>query len=191
MSIFPLILLLGGCESTAGKAAETTSTPPVHQVNEDATDGPTQGRGQSETLRAESEFVQRGAPLSHRPVTPISQLLAHPKNFTEEKVKLQGVVQRACTKRGCWMEIAAKPPEPGHPQRQDSLRITFKNYSFFVPLNAQGMQATVEGRLEVKKVPKERVDHLKAEGARFPHQNADGSANELRIVATGVELHRG
>ncbi len=69
-------------------------------------------------------------------------------------------------------------------------RVTFKDYGFFVPTDSQGADARVQGLVEVTEVPKSRVDHLEGEGAKFAHKNADGSATEVRIVATGVELRR-
>jgi len=42
----------------------------------------------------------------------------------------------------------------------------------------------------VNTLPAERVAHLESEGGNFPRKNADGSVNELRLVATGVELWR-
>jgi hypothetical protein len=34
------------------------------------------------------------------------------------------------------------------------------------------------------------VEHLEAEGATFAHKQGDGSAREISLVATGVELWR-
>jgi len=71
-----------------------------------------------------------------------------------------------------------------------SCRVTFKDYGFFVPTDSAGAQAKVQGSLTVDTVPAERVAHLEGEGAKFADKNPDGSANELRLVATGVELWR-
>ena len=61
---------------------------------------------------------------------------------------------------------------------------------FFVPTDSAGSHAKVQGTLAVNTVPAERVAHLESEGGKFPNKNPDGSANELRLVATGVELSR-
>jgi hypothetical protein len=68
--------------------------------------------------------------------------------------------------------------------------VTFKDYGFFVPLDSSGARARVQGIVEVKTVAPGEVQHLEAEGARFAGKQTDGSARELRIVATGVELTR-
>ena len=114
----------------------------------------------------------------------VERVLADPAAFEGKEVRTEGVVRRACTKKGCWMEIAAHATEgPG-------CRVTFKDYGFFVPLDAAGSKVVLAGRVERKKVPKAQVDHLVAEGATFGARDEDGGASEVRIVATGVELRR-
>jgi hypothetical protein len=70
-------------------------------------------------------------------------------------------------------------------------RVTFKDYGFFVPLDSAGSNARVQGTVEVRVVPAGEVAHLASEGAKFANTQADGSAREVRMVATGVELWRG
>jgi len=67
-------------------------------------------------------------------------------------------------------------------------RVTFKDYGFFVPTNAAGSEARLEGVMNVRRVEPGLVSHLEAEGANFAKKGADGSAEEVRFVATGVEL---
>jgi len=69
-------------------------------------------------------------------------------------------------------------------------RVTFKDYGFFVPTDSAGAEAQVEGQVAVKRVRAAHVKHYEGEGATFPSKREDGSADEVRIVATGVELTR-
>jgi len=126
-----------------------------------------------------------GAPISAGPELALADLLANPERFRDQPVTVQGRVRSACTRRGCWMELAqsSDPKLPG-------CRVTFKDYGFFVPTDSAGAQAKVQGTLGVNTLPAERVAHLESEGGQFPRKNADGSVDELRLVATGVELRR-
>ncbi len=126
-----------------------------------------------------------GAPLRNAEPVALAAVLTEPGNFEGKSLVVEGDVRRACSKKGCWMELATSSDEsaPG-------CRVTFQDYGFFVPTNSAGSRAKVDGRVELSTVPKSRVDHLEAEGARFPSKNPDGTANEVRIVATGVELTR-
>ena len=118
-------------------------------------------------------------------MTPLPEVLKAPDTFQGKTVTVDGRVRRACNRKGCWMELAEgmSPSRPG-------CRVTFKDYGFFVPLDAAGAQARVQGNVTLRKVPAARVEHLEQEGAQFPKKEADGSAYEVSLVATGVELDK-
>jgi Domain of unknown function (DUF4920) len=126
-----------------------------------------------------------GAAISPGPVLSLADVLAAPERFRDQAITVEGHVRSACTRRGCWMEVAesADPKLPG-------CRVTFKDYGFFVPTDSAGARAKVQGTLGVNTLPPERVAHLESEGGQFPHKNPDGSVAELRLVASGVELWR-
>lgn len=134
-------------------------------------------------LPLDGEVVKRGAPIGDSPLVSLATALRDPEKFTGKRVVIEGVAARVCTRKGCWMEVA---PRFG---ANESVRVTFKDYGFFVPLNAQGMKVRAEGEFVIKKLSKEQADHYAEEGARLV-RNADGTAKEIGFVATGVELRR-
>ena len=104
-----------------------------------------------------------------------------------------GPASPSCSKRTCARPARARAAGwswPRAPTRQPGCRVTFKNYGFFVPTDSAGAQARVQGVVEVEKVNPSLVRHLEEEGAVFAHKDPDGSAREVRIVASGVELRR-
>jgi hypothetical protein len=111
----------------------------------------------------------------------LSSLLANPAAYADKTVTTSGKVQRACSRRGCWMEIGSG---------EEACRVTFKDYGFFVPTDSAGAHARVQGRLDTHVVAADRVAHLESEGARFKTKQADGSALEVAFVASAVELAR-
>jgi hypothetical protein len=126
-----------------------------------------------------------GAPITPTPELSLADVLASPERFRDQTITVEGHVRSACTRRGCWMEVAE-----GADPKLAGCRVTFKDYGFFVPTDSAGSTAKVQGTLGVNTLPPERVAHLESEGGQFPRKNADGSVNELRLVATGVELWR-
>jgi hypothetical protein len=122
-----------------------------------------------------------GQPLSPAPALPLATVLGSPDSYGGKQLTVDGRVRAACTRKGCWMELAADPTGPG-------CRVTFKDYGFFVPTNSAGSDARVEGTLEVRTIDAAQVAHLESEGAHFAAKAPDGTAKELRLVATGVEL---
>ena len=112
-------------------------------------------------------------------------MLANPEQFQGHPVLVDGYVRRACSRRGCWMELAE-----GADSKLPGCRVTFKDYGFFVPTNSAGASARVEAQLELATLNPASVDHLEREGATFASKSSDGSAREVRLIATGVELTR-
>jgi len=87
---------------------------------------------------------------------------------------------------GCWMELAESAAADA-----PACRVLMKDHAFFVPTDSAGASARVEGMLDLKRIAPAQVAHMEGEGASFPNKAADGSAEEVRFVASGVELWRG
>ncbi len=126
-----------------------------------------------------------GAKLGNSPQVALAQVLAAPSEYQGKTIRVEGHVRRACSAKGCWMELSPSA-EAGAPV----CRVTFKDYGFFVPTDSAGARARVEGEVMVKRVRPAHVRHYEGEGATFAAKHEDGSADEVRFVATGVELRR-
>lgn len=133
------------------------------------------------TAFAGDSVIKRGAEIIRdAKLVPLADVLDKPESFTSASIVTTGVVTANCEMKGCWMQLA---PEAG----KAGMRVTFKDYGFFVPTDSKGMTARVEGTVSIETLSKEMADHLEGEGAKL-NRNADGSAKEIAFVATGVEL---
>ncbi len=128
------------------------------------------------------DVVKRGAPLSDAKPIALATVLETPGDYTEKPVIVEGLIEESCTRKGCWMQLVAEPGKPG-------VRVTFKDYGFFIPLKSKGMKALVEGVATVKTLTRQEADHLAEEGAKIV-RNEDGTAREVSFVASGVELRK-
>ena len=126
-----------------------------------------------------------GAQLVPDKATLLADLLANPDSFRDRSITVTGQVRKACSRKGCWMELAGSTQE-GTP----GCRVTFKDYGFFVPTDSTGSRARVQGTVVVDTLPAASVRHYEEEGAIFPGKKSDGTAPEVRLVASGVELWR-
>jgi hypothetical protein len=128
--------------------------------------------------------IKRGAPLSKdaKP-TPLADVLAAPDKYAKDAVLVEGVIENVCEMKGCWMQLTPEAGKPG-------VRVTFKDYGFFVPTDSKGMKARAEGVTKVKTLTKAEADHLEHEDGAKLTPNADGTAREVSFVASGVELRQ-
>ena len=126
--------------------------------------------------------IKRGAPIGASPAIALDDVLKNPKRFSDSLITIEGFTNSVCPKKGCWMEISSKKGGKG-------VRVTFKDYAFFVPTDSKGMKVRAEGRIVVTTLSREDVEHLVGEGAQID-ANPDGTATEVAFVAEGVELRK-
>jgi hypothetical protein len=126
-----------------------------------------------------------GEPLGPGETVKLSTLLSEPAKYRDKSVIVEAEVRKACSRKGCWMEVSESKDAAA-----PACRVTFKDYGFFVPLDSAGSRARMQATVTVETVAANYVQHLEEEGARFPKKNPDGTADEVRLVATGVELTR-
>ena len=96
------------------------------------------------------------------------------------QTKVEGTVQEVCQMKGCWMTM-----DLGNEQ---SMRITFKDYGFFVPKNASGRKAVIQGELKKEITPVATLRHY-AKDAGKSQAEIDAITEpqtELVFVAEGV-----
>jgi hypothetical protein len=127
-------------------------------------------------------ILVRGEKVGTAPAVTLAALLKSPKKHDGKRILVEGTVRKACLRKGCWMELADSEKGPG-------VRVTFKDYGFFVPLDSAGARARVEGAVEVKELSEATAQHYESEGGLVAREK-DGKAREVHLVATGVELRR-
>lgn len=119
-----------------------------------------------------------GAVTLETPV-PLSDALNKPETFKDKEILLEGVVKTVCKKKGCWMVL-----DDG----EKDLRITFKDYGFFVPKDVAGKKVRAQGLLFKETQSAKTVKHfLKDEGASKDKIKAvKGPVETVSFVASGV-----
>ncbi len=128
--------------------------------------------------------MKRGAAIGTAEKVSLAKAMKNPAKYADKAILVEGVIVRSCKMEGCWMELAPS-------KDASAVRIKMKDHAFFVPLDAAGLKAKVEGVMSVKTLSKEEVKHLmEDDGAKFDKINADGTVTEISFVATGVELSK-
>jgi len=129
------------------------------------------------------KVIKRGNKISNKsPVVTLEDIIKNPEKYEKDKVIIEATIDAVCQKKGCWMELVSGEGEQG-------IRVTFKDYGFFVPKDAAGLKVRAEGKVKVTTMSKADADHYEEEGAKIV-RNADGTSTEIGFVAYGVELYK-
>ena len=166
---------------TAPKAQEST---PAKAADAAVPAAPApEAKPKVEPLKASPGTTLYGAKLTEGKPIAIAEILKAPADHKDKQILVNGTVRKICQKKGCWMEMADSSDAslPG-------CRVMFKDYGFFVPMDAGGAQAKLEGTIEIHTLEKETVAHLESDGGVVANKQADGTAQEIRFIASGVEL---
>ena len=100
------------------------------------------------------------------------------------QVKVEAVINSICQKKGCWMYVDL--------EKETEMLVRFKDYGFFVPMDATGDTAIIEGLAKVDTLSVEWLKHLK-EDANASQEEID-AITEPKITysiaeATGVIIY--
>ncbi|MDH5608211.1 MAG: DUF4920 domain-containing protein [Cyclobacteriaceae bacterium] len=93
-------------------------------------------------------------------------------------VKLGGVVTDVCQSKGCWMVLE----NPG----DDPIRVTFKDYGFFVPKDISGKYVIVEGVVRKSILGEKEARHFAEDAGQI--YDSLRVYSEYSFVANGVLL---
>lgn len=110
--------------------------------------------------------------------TSIEDLLARAsKGEIKNPILVEATVEKVCKASGCWMTIKAPT---------DAVRITFKDYGFFVPAKLEGKKVLVQGDAVVHKMSLKETKHYVKDAGGDPSKVTEGRT-EVRVVASGVQ----
>lgn len=108
----------------------------------------------------------------------VSEIMAD-ESLYNSVVNIQGTISDVCQKKGCWMVIS-----DGNSQ----MRITFKDYGFFVPTDCSGKSVTVQGTVSVEEIPEDLAKHYAEESKGEDPDEIEGPQRVVTMVATGVRI---
>jgi Domain of unknown function (DUF4920) len=98
-------------------------------------------------------------------------------------MKLTGKVSEVCQKKGCWMTLVS---EQGKPE----MRVTFKDYAFFMPLDLAGKRVVVDGYAYVEMTPVDVLRHYAEDAGKSKEEIAaiTEPKREVSFEAAGVVI---
>lgn len=94
-------------------------------------------------------------------------------------IRVTGTVTEVCKVKGCWMMLR---------DASSLVRVTFKDYGFFMPIDLVGKSVALEGVLTVETLTQAEARHYAEDAGKSKKEIAKivGDQNEYSFEATGV-----
>lgn len=98
-------------------------------------------------------------------------------------VLIKGTINEVCQAKGCWMTLAG--------DRGEEVFVRFKDYGFFVPKDADGLEAVVRGKLFTTETSVDELRHYAEDKGQSKEEIAaiTEPKKELRMMADGVIIY--
>ena len=120
------------------------------------------------------EYLSFGGEITDEGAIDTNEFLASVSE-AEADFKVKGTVEEVCQMKGCWMTLRN--------EKGENVRITFKDYGFFVPKDISGSEVILEG-VASKEVLEEDVARHYAEDGNKEYD--ESMRNTVSFVAEGV-----
>lgn len=134
----------------------------------------------SEPVQVTDEYETFGNLLpDDAPIVPLAELLGEPDEYLGRDVIVRTRVAQVCQKKGCFF-IAQ--------DGEHVARVSFVDYSFFVPSNISGRTVTLAGRLVQKELTAPQAEHFSADLGEGAGSEVLQAGPRYEIVATSVRV---
>jgi hypothetical protein len=113
-------------------------------------------RAESTEEAAQIAFEKFGKEITADGAISASKLVSELETKDSLSVKVNAEVAAVCKKKGCWMMVAL--------DSETEMRVKFKDYEFFVPLNCEGKNTIIEGWAYKEIISVETLKHYALDG---------------------------
>lgn len=160
--ILPLLMLAVACSNEKANEADSVATE------------------QSAAPSNEVSIAVFGEKITEEGALDIVSVASSMEGKDSLNVKLTGTVDKVCQVKGCWMTM-------GYGQGE-SMRISFRDYGFFVPKDIDGKDVVVEGTVYMETTSVDDLKHFAEDEGLSEEEIAKITEPEtaLTFVADGV-----
>ena len=135
-------------------------------------------------VEQEIAYASFGMKITDADALSAARMMEHYKGLKEGdtvNAKMKGKIVDVCSKKGCWMKL-----DMGNDQQ---VMVKFKDYGFFMPLNAEG-DVVVNGKAFVTETSVDELRHYAEDAGKSKDEIAAITEPkfEYQFVADGVLL---
>lgn len=126
---------------------------------------------------------QFGDPITQEGSITYDALLQKLSSTDSLNTKVSGTVSAVCKKKGCWMTIVSEDSD-------QEMRVKFKDYGFFVPMDIEGRKVIFEGKAFKEITPVDELRHYAEDAGKSTEEIAQITTPEedYKFLASGVLL---
>ncbi|MGH1471387.1 MAG: DUF4920 domain-containing protein [Cellvibrionaceae bacterium] len=108
------------------------------------------------------------------------QFYEHDVSKDKKPALITAQVISICETKGCWMGLETEA---------EDIRVTFKNYGFFVPPTLVGKTVDIQGTIKKVTLSLKDTKHYVKDAGGDPETVTEPKI-EYQIIATGVQIHK-
>ena len=123
--------------------------------------------------------------LADAQAVPVAKVLANPAAYEGKYVRIVGDVNKVCTRKGCWLEMAdAQSNKPLF------VKFTCPVDGRLIPMAAVGKPVVVEGTVMVKEISEADARHLKEESGapQSEVEKIKGPQKQITLAAPAARV---
>mgnify|MGYP006285477153 CR=1 FL=1 len=149
--------------------------------NQEASNNQENTEVKAESLVPEG-WMSRGDTINEENAMSIESFKAAISDKESMEAKIETEILSCCKKKGCWMKVDLGEGE--------EMRVTFKDYGFFVPLDAAGKKVIMQGNAYYDTTSVDMLRHYAEDAGASEEEIAaiTEPKRELAFEATGVLL---
>lgn len=141
----------------------------------------------SEVKEVKVEYASFGSKILAEKALSKEEMLKKYKSLKKGDtvaIKFKSKIKEVCKKKGCWMSLEL-------PNQKESF-VRFKDYGFFVPLNADNSDAIVSGRAFIDVVTVDELKHYAKDGGKSDEEIAKITEPKITyaFTADGVLIQK-
>lgn len=108
----------------------------------------------------------------------LADVMVKAPEFVDQEVQIETTVKQVCQKKGCFLVAQ---------DGQHVVRVSFKDYEFFVPTNITGRTVTLHGVLKSHELTQAQAEHFSKDAGK-PGAFKAGPLYEIVAVSVRVPL---
>lgn len=141
-------------------------------------------KSKTETQAPKADVAYFGDTIAEGGATPSNQLLKELDGKDSLNVKVTATIEEVCQKKGCWMDVSLGNGK--------MMKVSFKDYAFFVPKDAAGKTAIFEGFAYTDTISVNQLRHYAEDEGKTKEEIAKITKPEVSISfeARGVIIKK-